>query len=153
MIPLIEIIYFIFFSISVILFLIYIYKSLRKQSDFKYLIIALLFFIINIFIDNKLSNLVINEINSEISNSTKIIFIDKKKNRIEIDKNSSELKINTTSQKHSEKKVENYLLISPKSTRIILREDPKSKGKFWLKYPKYYFSNIKAVGYLEINSK
>ena len=153
MITFLEIIYFIFFSISVILFLIYIYKSLRKQSDFKYLIIALLFFIINIFIDSKLSNLVINEINSEISNSTKIIFIDSNKNRIEIDKNSSELKIKTTSQKHSEKKVENYLLISPKNTRIILREESKSKSKFWIKYQKYYFSNIKAVGYLEINSK
>ena len=153
MITFLESVYFIFFIISVILFLIYIYKSLRKQPDFKYLIIALLFFIINIFIDNKLSNLAINEINSEISNSTKIIFIDSNKNQIEIDKNSSELKINTTSQKHSEKKIENYLLISPKNTRIILREDSRSKGKFWIKYSKYYFSNIKAVGYLEIKSK
>ncbi len=153
MITFLEFVYFIFFLISVILFLIYIYKSLRKQYDFKYIIIALLFFIINIFIDSKLSNLVINEINSEISNSTKIIFIDNNKNRIEIDKNSSELKINTTSQKHSEKKVENDLLIFPTNTRVILREDSKSKSKFWIKYSKYYFSNIKAVGYLEINSK
>ncbi|GGG50831.1 hypothetical protein [Epilithonimonas arachidiradicis] len=153
MIAFLEIIYFIFFSISVISFLIYIYKSLRKQSDFKYFLITLLFFVINIFIDNELSNLVINEIKTEINNSNKIIFINDNKNQIEINKNSPELKINTSSRKHSEKKIENYLLMSPKNIRIILKEDSKSKGKFWIKYPKYYFSNIKAIGYLEVNSR
>lgn len=155
MISFLEVIYFTVLAISIILFLLYAYTFVRKQSGFKYFLLAASLFIINIFIGNKISSLIINEINSEISNSTKIVFIDdnKNKNQIEINKNSSELKINTTSQKYSEKKVENYLLISPKNTKIILKEDSKSKGKFWIKYPKYYFSNIKAIGYLEIDSK
>ena len=153
MISFLEIVYFTFFAISIVLFLFYIYTILRKKNGFKYFVMAAVFCIINIFLGIKISNLIIIEINSEINKSDKILFIDNDKNQILISKNSSELNICTSTQKHSEKENGNSLLILPKNINIILKEDSKTKNRFWVKYRKYYFSTITAVGYLQLKLK
>ena len=153
MISFLEIVYFTFFAISIVLFLFYIYTILRKKNGFKYFVMAAVFCIINIFLGIKISNLIIIEINSEINKSDKILFIDNDKNQILISKNSSELNISASSQKHSEKENGNSLLILPKNINIILKEDSKTKNRFWVKYRKYYFSTITAVGYLQLKLK
>lgn len=153
MISFLEVIYFIILSVSIILFVAYIYTLIRKPSGFKYFSFAAVLFIINIFVGNKISDLIIIEIDSEINNSDKILFIDNDKNQILISKNSSELNICTSTQKHSEKENGNSLLILPKNINIILKEDSKTKNRFWVKYRKYYFSTITAVGYLQLKFK
>lgn len=149
MITFLEMLHLLIWIVLIILLLLYIFSILKKDKKPFYFLLVSVLFAINIFVDNKLCDSITKEISREINSSDKIFFIDSGKKKFITKK--TELYIHSTSQRQYYKEKEYILLIHPQNVQLILREDSKIKGKFWVKYPKYYVSKIKAVGYLEID--